>query len=506
MTPHAEPQASSELAQTAPQPTVLVVDGDRVSRRFVELALGNDGFAIESVNDASAALEVLGTQTIDLIVSETMLADMNGLKFYRRLSQETRLRNIPFVFLSSDTQPKTKVVALRAGVDDYLVKPCDPGEFAARASAIVNRQRRRRTEARSRSYTLAGDFSAIDFSDLVAIIEMGHRSGTLAVLNREALGQVFFDEGRVVHSVYGNLQGPEAFYRFVWHREGQFEFTPGACALAKEERTITQSATGLIMEGARRFDTAHNSEGGLESEVKTAPSAPQRRASVKPEGYRAPALAPDATIARHYELALRDSFALGDLKMFGETDLAQWTASEPGRDRFHVLLIGALEEAVSAVLPLAGAGTERWVLDSLAPGKKALGLALCLRDERLLDLVLLDARDPAALRASIRRVPSLVLVAPPQGDLMALGTQARVALHGLLDELGARVVVGIGQPTLQDSLARIGITSTDTRRVACVRGGLGDPSSDLRSLLITAMGLWVSSTAQLQPVGRGAVA
>jgi CheY-like chemotaxis protein len=487
-------------------PTVLVVDGDRVSRRFVELALSNEGFVIEAVNDVSAALEVLGTQIVDLIVSETMLPDMNGLKFYRRLQQESRLRGVPFVFLSSDTQARTKVLALRAGVEDYLCKPCDPAEFAARLGAIVGRLRRRRSEASNRSYTLAGDFSAIDFPDLVAIIEMGHRSGILAVLNREASGQVFFDEGRVVHCVYGSLQGAEAFYRFVWNRQGQFEFTTGPCTLAHEERTITQSATGLIMEGARRFDTARNGDSGTESSPKTALSVQQPRASVKPEGYRAPAPLPNATVARHYELALRESFALGDLKMFGEADLAKWTASEAGRDRFHVLLIAALDEGVSAVLPLAGAATERWVLDSLSPGKKALGLTLCLRDERLLDLVLIDARDPTALRHSLRRVPSVVVIAPPQGDLMALGAQARVALHGILDELGARVVVGIGQPTLQEGLSRIGIGTTDTRRVSCLCGGLGDPSSDLRSLLISAIGVWVSSTAQLQPVGRGAVA
>jgi len=499
----AESGAESDL--NPHPPTVLVVDGDRVSRRFVELALSNEGVVIEAVNDAAAALEVLGTQIVDLIVSETILPDMNGLKFYRRLQQESRLRRVPFVFLSSDTQPRTKVLALRAGVEDYLCKPCDPAEFAARLGAITGRHRRRRGEAAHRSYTLAGDFSAIDFPDLVAIIEMGHRSGVLSVLNRQASGQVFFDEGRVVHAVYGNLAGAEAFYRFVWDREGQFEFTTGPCLLTADERSINQSTTGLIMEGARRFDTARN-VGSAESKPEAALSAPQRRASVKPEGYRAPAPLPDATVARHYEQALRESFALGDLKMFNEADLAKWTASEPGRDRFHVLLIAALEEAVSAVLPLAGAATERWVLDSLSPGKKALGLALCLRDERLLDLVLIDARDPAALRHSLRRAPSVVIVAPPHGDLMALGTQARVALHGLLDELDARVVVGVGQPTLQDGLSRIGITTTDRRRVSCVCGALADPSSDLRSLLISAIGVWVSSTAQLQPVGRGAVA
>src|SRR6478609_7551636 len=138
-------EAPVERTDVEPRPpTVLVVDGDRVSRRFVELALNNEGFVIEAVNDASAALEVLGTQIIDLIVSETMLPDMNGLKFYRRLQQESQLRSVPFLFLSSDSQARTKMLALRTDVDDYLAKPCDAAEFAARVNALVERQRRRR--------------------------------------------------------------------------------------------------------------------------------------------------------------------------------------------------------------------------------------------------------------------------------------------------------------------------------------------------------------------------
>ena len=73
--------------------TVLVVDSDPVSRRFVELALGKGGeFIVEAAESAAAAIEILRVQAVELIVSDTDLSDANGLQFYRTLAQESDLR------------------------------------------------------------------------------------------------------------------------------------------------------------------------------------------------------------------------------------------------------------------------------------------------------------------------------------------------------------------------------------------------------------------------------
>src|SRR6185436_9868433 len=70
--------------------TALVVDGDPVSRRFVELALGKSGeFVVEAAESAAAASEILRVQTVELIIADTDLPDANGLQFYRALSQES---------------------------------------------------------------------------------------------------------------------------------------------------------------------------------------------------------------------------------------------------------------------------------------------------------------------------------------------------------------------------------------------------------------------------------
>src|SRR5262245_56389881 len=133
-----------------------------------------------------------------------------------------------------------------------------------------------------------------------------------------------------------------------------------------------------------------------------------------PKMVPAPALPP--SVAARFIRGVGDNFAVGDLHLYDKNDLARWTRSEGGRQRFHVHLISDSTEAVSAILPLAGAPSERWVANSLFPEPKALGLSFSFRHELLLDLVHLDVRNPKMFQTSLLRSPSALVIAPPGGD------------------------------------------------------------------------------------------
>src|SRR6185436_1994681 len=122
----------------------------------------------------------------------------------------------------------------------------------------------------------------------------------------------------------------------------------------------------------------------------------------------------------------------GDLQIFTRDELAAWTEQAPARDRFHVLLVADLSKGVSTMLSVAAAPSERWVLGSLSAEVKAMGLSFFLRRERLIDVMLLDAQEPALFLPCLRRSPSLVIVAPPDGDGLSLGTKARFQLSEII--------------------------------------------------------------------------
>jgi DNA-binding response OmpR family regulator len=463
--------------------TALVVDGDPVSRRFVELALGKAGeFGVEAAEGAAAAMEILRVQTVELIIADTDLPDANGLHFYRALSQESRLRGIPFVFLSADRRPEARMAALRAGVADYLLKPCHPGEFAARAVSLVERERRARASARKRNYLLAGDLTAMGFPDLVNTIEMGRRSGVLSLMLSSAVGQVFFSNGRIVHALYGNLVGAAAVHRLVDETSGSFEFAPGECDIPPDQWTIHESATSLILEGARLVDHERANGRALARPVETI-LLPVVVAELEPP------LGSVHGLGNQLASEIEDPFALGEMYSWTPVELLRWTRRAIGGDRLHIHLIADLAAGVSAILPLCASPSERWVLSNLQDGRKAFGVTFFLRRERTVDVVLLDIAQPDAFEASLKRTPSLVILAPPSGDVMGLGLRTRIALENLLRKFHPQVLLVVGNPSIQQESALRDLAGhADVQEYAV--GVLGQSSDELRGLLARGIRAW----------------
>ncbi|MGC4088012.1 MAG: response regulator [Polyangiaceae bacterium] len=498
------PPASTPGAREA-ESSVLVVDPDGVSRRFVELSL-RDGdaagarFAVESVKDATSALDVMRMSAVDLVVAETDLPDMNGTRFLRRLQQEGRLRGIPFVFFSADKRVPSKVAALGMGADDYIEKPCDARELRARIERLLMRGRHLRNEERRRSYTLAGDFSTVSFPDLVSILELARRTGLLSIATTRAMGQLFLAEGQVVHAVFGNLTGPDAFYRMMVDGDGHFEFTTTSQDKAPE-RSVFDSVTQLIMEAARQLD--HGEHTSAELRAPASRRAGDRR-SVPPLAAPLEPLSATRSLAAQFELGVSDAFSLGELQLLSHDELSRWTRAASAAERLHVHVVADLGAGVSALLGLAAQPTEGMLLSGLSSQPKALCLTFSLRASRTLDLVLIDIKNAGELRPSLQRRAELMIFAPPNGDFLDIGTKAMVDLERLLQLLSPAMLLGIGNASLQTALRKLCGNDAAPLPISCQPGTLGEASTDLRALLVRGIREWarVGRTQSLAPPSR----
>jgi CheY-like chemotaxis protein len=498
----AEPPSSAtvKLTNLPSDFSVLVVDGDGVSRKFVELAFGRvEGITVESAADGAAALEILHSTLIDVVVSETELPDTSGFHLFRRLMQERRLRSTPFVFLSADQRLSSKLGALREGVDEFLCKPCSARELVTRCAAFVDRRRKQRQQHAARKYTLAGDFAAMPFPDLVGILEMGRRSGTLAIATPNSVGELTFFNGAVVHAFFGNLLNEEAFYRLMAETEGRFELFPGDVVVEDSTR-IHASVQHLMMEGARLLDDAAESRRFDDSPQKTpAEVADSEVITVRPPAITArPPItrhgkAPTAALGSHYEQAISDPFALGELMSWTPEELLAHTEGQVDGERFHVHLITDVESGVGALLPLAGPPTERWVLNGLSPVRKIFGLSFFLRYNRILDIVVVDIERVAETMQGLARRPSLAILAPPDGDFLALGTRGRVDLETLLLYAMPQTLLSLGNGTLEASLKEFSVIRDSLFPVSAITGTLASVNSDFRSVLVTGIRAWAKT-------------
>jgi two-component system, OmpR family, phosphate regulon response regulator PhoB len=121
---------------------VLVVDDDDGVRTAVTWALEADGFNVVAVENGLAAMDVIDSSPLSLVVLDLSLPGLGGLDILNRLrASETRdgRRRLPIIVLSGRDSEMDRIVGLDLGADDYLVKPFSPGELAARARSVLRR-------------------------------------------------------------------------------------------------------------------------------------------------------------------------------------------------------------------------------------------------------------------------------------------------------------------------------------------------------------------------------
>ncbi|MFM9903894.1 MAG: response regulator [Pyrinomonadaceae bacterium] len=115
---------------------ILIIDDDEELCELVSEYLGVEGFTVESVNDGETGLERALSGEYDMAILDVMLPKMNGFDVLRSLREQSQL---PVIMLTARGDDMERIVGLEIGADDYLPKPFNPRELAARLRAILRR-------------------------------------------------------------------------------------------------------------------------------------------------------------------------------------------------------------------------------------------------------------------------------------------------------------------------------------------------------------------------------
>jgi DNA-binding response OmpR family regulator len=118
--------------------TVLVVDDEPTIAEVVSRYLERAGYRTRIASDGPQALERVAERRPDLVVLDLMLPGIDGLEVMRRLRHPERDR-IAFILLTAKGEESDRVIGLRLGADDYVVKPFSPVELVARVDAVLRR-------------------------------------------------------------------------------------------------------------------------------------------------------------------------------------------------------------------------------------------------------------------------------------------------------------------------------------------------------------------------------
>lgn len=118
---------------------ICVVEDEQKVAAFISKGLEEQGYRITIAADGATAKSILQKHDFDLLILDVMLPDINGIELCRQI--RTSDTKTPILMLSALDQINNKVSGLKAGADDYLVKPFHFIELLARIEALLRRQK-----------------------------------------------------------------------------------------------------------------------------------------------------------------------------------------------------------------------------------------------------------------------------------------------------------------------------------------------------------------------------
>ncbi|MEM9255041.1 MAG: response regulator transcription factor [Pseudomonadota bacterium] len=180
---------------------ILIIDDDTELCALLSDFLQLEGFATTSLHNGTEALQYCRSHEHDAVVLDIMLPGMQGLDVLRQLRQ---FSNTPVLMLTARGEDTDRILGLELGADDYLPKPCNPRELAARLRAILRRSQadadtrgevvvgKTRLDPANRSASHAGSplkLTSAEFSILNALLIQAGVAVDKETLSQRALGR-----------------------------------------------------------------------------------------------------------------------------------------------------------------------------------------------------------------------------------------------------------------------------------------------------------------------------
>lgn len=120
-------------------PLILIIDDDEKLNQLLKDFLADFGFETISATHPADGLKLLKKKSLDLVILDVMMPDMDGFEVCKAIRQA---HTVPIIMLTARGEVTDKVVGLELGADDYLAKPFEPRELVARIHSVLRRSQK----------------------------------------------------------------------------------------------------------------------------------------------------------------------------------------------------------------------------------------------------------------------------------------------------------------------------------------------------------------------------
>lgn len=228
---------------------ILICDDDQDIINALKIFLSDPSYNLFEANNGRQALEVIAREEIHLVLMDIMMPEMDGISAMVRLRERS---NVPVVLITAKSESGDKILGLTVGADDYITKPFNPAEVAARVKSQIRRYTQLGAAAVKPKTLVIGGIELDDISKTVT------RDGTAV-----SLTPTEYEILKLLMQHPGRVYSPKEIYREIWrenpmtaentiavhirHLREKLEINPA------EPRYIKAVwGHGYMMEGAKR--------------------------------------------------------------------------------------------------------------------------------------------------------------------------------------------------------------------------------------------------------------
>jgi len=181
---------------------ILICDDDKDIVNALKIYLQNPDYRLIEAYNGAEAVKTVQTEDVHLVLLDIMMPQMDGITAMSKIRERF---NMPIILLTAKSEDQDKILGLNIGADDYITKPFNPLEVAARVGSQLRRYTRLGTGPVSKDILTVGSIELDDTTKTVTV------DG-----NETCLTPKEFDILKLLMKEPGKVFAPREIYRIVW--------------------------------------------------------------------------------------------------------------------------------------------------------------------------------------------------------------------------------------------------------------------------------------------------
>ena len=232
---------------------LLAVDDNRLILTVIRDYFVREGWDVTTAENVATARAALAATAPDVIVSDILMPEIDGWTFFEDVRKREETASVPFVFLTVERELPQRLRGLHLGADDYMTKPFAVEELHARIERVLARCAALKSATGDRIESLlAGTVEHLAIPDLLQILALNGKDGTVRLFRPGDEGRIEFVGGRIVDAQAGGAHGSKALFRMLSWADATFRVMARQGAIA--EPTIAVATATVLMEGLLSLD------------------------------------------------------------------------------------------------------------------------------------------------------------------------------------------------------------------------------------------------------------